>query len=552
MPVLHIEKERVRVTVAPNALLMDELRARANNFETPCNGCGTCGKCAVRVQKQRDGAWEEVLACQYLIQEDITVRTDDAASPLISLNEGVAIELAADSDTVMVPLSAGAPLSQIPLINGVANKNTTLTALKKIAKHEREKNTSGLYAILYGDCLIDIAQGEESRLLGLSIDLGTTGVSVLLIDAQTGETLCRNSFLNPQYAIGGDVLTRVSHCMRDERNLAELQRLVIDKLNETLLFFEEAGYRREHIYRVVVAGNSIMQHIFAGINPAALAKNPYRPIFDGALDFTLPALAANESAVVTLLPSISSYIGGDVVGGVLSSGFYDEKRNALFIDIGTNGEIVLKLDDEYWGTSTAAGPALEGMNISCGQRAVSGAIERFYLDDAGGIAFATIENAPPTGICGSGLIDLVAVLLEKGFINAKGNLQNKAYAIHDGITLTQKDVRQIQLAKAAIATGVKMLLRAAGGGYEDIGAIYIAGSFGYHLNAESLKRIAFIDPSFGGKIIFTGNSSLEGARLALINRSVMGKLDEIRRRVKPLELSHHDDFQSFFVRELSF
>lgn len=550
---VFFKNEGITSEAPENFLLVDIIRETGISFEAPCNGIAVCKKCLVTVFSGDDLQGKDVLACQYSISSDITVETKKQDIELISINHGVTIDTDLNCDTVLKDIESLDLADLRPYSNKINNGKLDLSILREIARLERRKFISPLQGVFLRNELIDIIEyNKDNRLLGLAIDLGTTGVSLFLLDLISGRILEKFSFLNPQFEFGGDVLTRVSYCMEDRENTGKLSRLVISKLNEVISCFEEKGYEPNSIYRVVVAGNTIMQHIFAGIDPTILAKNPYRPIFDRELNFKILELNANKAAAVSLLPSISSYIGGDIVAGIISTGFNKEERNALFIDIGTNGEIVLKLNGNLYATSTAAGPALEGMNISCGQRAVSGAIEKFYFDESGSLCFDTIDNAKATGVCGSGLIDLIALLISNKTIDNFGRLKNKKYDISEDISLLQKDVRQVQLAKAAVATGIKMLIAEAGGAYEDIEIIYIAGSFGYHLDPDNLKKIGLIDKTYSGEIIFVGNSSLEGARLFLLNSDIQAEMSDITRNIKPVELSRKDEFQNVFVKEIPF
>ncbi len=554
MTKIFFRNEQVEAVCGGGKTLMAAFRENGIRLETPCNGNGTCGKCRVSVAEKPGGGKRDVLACRYRLGEtDITVDTTATRDALVSVDRGKSMPIGTDFDTRIQDAGVLDFDAQEPYINKLHTGNASLAVLKKIAALEKERTASPLYAVFYDAELLDILKSDRRpEPLGLAVDLGTTGVSVMLLSLGTGEVLETASFLNPQFQYGGDVLTRVRFCMEGAKNTRALQRLVIDKLNDTLAAFSEKGCDPRMIYRVAVAGNTIMQHIFAGIEPSLLAKNPYRPIFNGALDLRLPELSVNENAVITVLPAISSYVGGDIAAGIISTGFYLHRGNALFLDIGTNGEIALMRNGRLWCTSTAAGPALEGMNISCGQRAVAGAIETFFTDENGDVAFSTIGGGKATGICGSGLIDLTAILLRKGLIDSSGRLSGKKYAVDDDISVTQKDVRQIQLAKGAIAAGIKMLLDEAGGRCDEIDAIYIAGSFGAHLNAENLKAIGMIDPSFSGEIRFVGNSSLEGARLALVNKNILRLMREITEKGKAISLSDRETFQEIFVNELRF
>jgi uncharacterized 2Fe-2S/4Fe-4S cluster protein (DUF4445 family) len=495
-------REDAKTEAPRGSLLLDVMREAGVSIETPCNGMGICKKCSVRVNGK------SVLACSFRVTEDIVeVDVPPPERRLVSVDGGRTFALPPDCDVRRAELPADAP----------------------------------------------------EKLLGLAVDLGTTGISVCLMDLETGETLAAASCLNPQSEYGGDVVTRAAFCGKSPGNVEKLRRLVVDALNSMIaeMTGKLSGLDGDSIYRVFAAGNTVMLHIFAGINPFSMTRFPYRPVFLHSLELSPNGLRVNEKARVSLAPCVSAFVGGDITAGLAASGFARcGKNTALFVDIGTNGEIVLLSGGKLYATSTAAGPALEGMNISCGVRAVPGAIERVFCDEKGRIAYDTIAGAPPVGICGSGLIDLTAELLRKGAIDETGFLKNapdSKYHLTEDIFLSQKDIRQIQLAKAAVAAGIGMLLDEAGGiAYEAIDEIFIAGAFGCRLDFENLKTIGMIGREFRGNVRFVGNASLEGAKLRLVNKGIRSEMSALADSVETVELSVRDSFQSAFIGELNF
>jgi uncharacterized 2Fe-2S/4Fe-4S cluster protein (DUF4445 family) len=265
-----------------------------------------------------------------------------------------------------------------------------------------------------------------------------------------------------------------------------------------------------------------------------------------------------------MLPSASGYIGADILAGITATGFNKKSGAAIFIDIGTNGEIAAINGGRIAAASTAAGPALEGMNISCGCRAEAGAIDSFCIDDNYNISYTTIGGIEAKGICGSGLIDIAAffvkseIVLKSGRFNVnldhriKGRLKDKSFYITDEIYISQRDIRQIQLAKGAIAAAIAMLLAEIDLPLEKVEEAVIAGAFGYHINPKSIMDINLIPKGFNGKITFVGNSSVEGARIALINKSMLKNMEALKDEITVLELSTKEKFQEYFVNELSF
>ena len=326
---------------------------------------------------------------------------------------------------------------------------------------------------------------KGTPVLGIAFDLGTTGLSACLLDITIGDNLGTASRLNPQCRFGGDVLTRIAYCRDNEGGLEALRNLVYGELSSIAdELLQAGGYETDCVYKVAVAGNTTMLHIFAGVSPETISYYPYEPVFTDPVKLSDLPIPINPAGVVTLLPSVSGYIGGDITAGLAAVDFLNTETTALFIDIGTNGEMVLARNNSFYAASTAAGPALEGMSITCGTRAVPGAIEHVSVTN-GELRFDVIGEGTPVGICGSGLIDLTACLLEIGIIDSSGKLDTSGHGVHDKkyyltetIYISQKDIRQIQLAKSAIASGIQLLLKASGAECGELEQIYIAGSFG--------------------------------------------------------------------------
>jgi len=306
--------------------------------------------------------------------------------------------------------------------------------------------------------------------------------------------------------------------------------------------------------------------LLIGEDPESIAKAPYTAVFLNKQERSGKdmGLKINEEGTVILLPSASAYVGADIISGIVATAFINKNNNAIFIDIGTNGEIVVNCRGELIASSTAAGPALEGMNISCGLRAIEGAMDKFKIDENFSLVYSTIGGEKAIGICGSGLLDIASAFVKAGVVEKSGRfnskmdeklkvrLRDKKFYITEDIYVSQKDIRQIQLAKGAISAGIIMLLKELDIKIEEIDEVVIAGAFGYHVEAESIKTIGLIPKGFNGEVSFVGNSSVEGAALAAINDKMVNKMTEIKEKLKVVELSTKADFQDFFVRELNF
>ena len=398
-------------------------------------------------------------------------------------------------------------------------------------------------------------EGEQDG-LGVALDIGTTTMAVCLVDMRTGETLRKASCLNPQSVFGADVLSRIHACQ--EGNLQALQRLVIDKTAELLAEIAHG----EKVKELVIAANTTMLHLFLGVNPESIGGAPFMPVFTGMQSCTGEQLGLPVEKI-TLLPSVSGYIGGDITSGLLACGILQNKSNALFVDIGTNGEIVLSRQGELYATSTAAGPALEGACIECGLGGVDGAIDKVFYQDKE-LRFTTIGNTNPKGICGSGLVDLIAVLFKEGLIDENGawsedstsalsgKLKDDKFYLTDTVYLSQKDIRQFQLAKSAIRSGIETLLCERGICIEDIQTLYVAGGLGYYLNLKNAGHVGLLPTSLLDRIQLVGNTSLQGATLCLLKQIYRQEIERIAKCAEVVELSSSKYFMDAYIENMSF
>jgi uncharacterized 2Fe-2S/4Fe-4S cluster protein (DUF4445 family) len=409
---------------------------------------------------------------------------------------------------------------------------------------------------------IDAKNNRKTGPLAAAFDLGTTGLALAVIDLSQNKVIALETALNPQTATGGDVISRITYTLDSYDNLLELQSMALEGLGGMVIQAVGKDMGKD-ISAATISGNSIMQHILAAVTPESLAQAPYRPVFTHMLDIShlAPRLNLSPRAKVLMAPMISSYIGGDIVSGILAVQLKERPGTVIFIDIGTNGEIVLARDGKFVATSCAAGPALEGMNIMCGMRAATGAIDTFIMEPDYSYNFTTIGGAPPIGICGSALIDITAFLVKGNIIDKSGLLidppgqeilRDGRFWLTDKIFLEQKDVRQVQLAKGAIAAAVEMLLERQGLSVDKIDEIVIAGSFGYHLRAESLKAISLIPPNYAGPVTFVGNSSLAGSARLILNSDSPKEVMELIKQVEVLDLGFDLNFQKVFLKHMAF
>ena len=387
----------------------------------------------------------------------------------------------------------------------------------------------------------------------LAFDIGTTSVVCFLLDGKTGAELAKSSLCNPQTAFGADVISRIQAALGGEmEQLSALIRKSMTELTKTVCAEAEAS--PETIGVVSVVGNPAMQQLFLGISPENLSKVPFEPVLTTARDIPCgDILPACPNARLLIVPDIGGFVGADTVGCLLATKLYEKEEITLLVDIGTNGELVLGNKDRMIACATAAGPALEGANIRFGMRASDGAIDHVWLEN-GTVKCSVIGGAEATGICGSGLIDAVAVGLKLGLINKRGRIENdeRIFRLTDSVYLTQEDIRQLQLAKGAICAGIQLLAKQLGIQIEDIQKVQLAGAFGSFLNPESACRIGLLPEQLLDKIEAVGNAAGSGAKLLACDKAMLPFTQELKDRVEFLELASLQQFPKTFAKAMLF
>jgi uncharacterized 2Fe-2S/4Fe-4S cluster protein (DUF4445 family) len=395
-----------------------------------------------------------------------------------------------------------------------------------------------------------LSGGTEHKRAGAALDIGTTTVSASLIDLDTLEPIASYSALNDQRILGADVITRIQ-AARNGRT-GELFRLINRQTERILGLFIEK-YHIDRIETLIVSGNTTMLHLFANTDPSSMGEVPFTPVFLEKKVCVGNELGLSVEKIVPL-PSISAYVGGDIVSGLACLDILGEEKPAILIDIGTNGEIALLNRGELLCCSTAAGPAFEGAEISCGMGSVRGAIDKVEMTKAG-LAFTTIGGAPARGICGSGLIDAVAIMLDQGVIEEGGAFADdklKSFAITETVSISNRDIRQVQLAKSAIMSGIQLLCRNAGLGLKEIEKVYIAGGLGFFINKRNAVKIGLLPAEFLEKISICGNSSLKGAAQCLGDPAFLGKCGAVIEKSRLLELASDPQFMDVFTENMLF
>ena len=578
-------------------------------IESVCGGGGTCGKCRVIARgplTPLTAAEEEALspkeialgyrlACQAAVlgDLDVVVPEESRRSRVSILSAGAIEEIELDPWVRRIPLrlAAATLADQLPDLENVQRAaeaalgrrvHLTLSALQQLPSAMRRDG--GQVTLIEVDDEVVMAHpgAGPARLLGIAFDIGTTTIVGYLLDLETGEQLAVSSQLNPQTRYGDDVVSRIAYA-GEPRGLRDLQQAVLGAVTEIIAATcAEAGAAPHDVLAVVVVGNTTMHHLLLGIDPTALAQAPYVPAATSALRVRACELGLGiyPDAAVWMLPNIAGWVGADTVGVILSSRLYQQDELGLAIDIGTNGEMALGSRKRLLTCSTAAGPAFEGAQISCGMRAADGAIDRVEIDHD--VRWHTIGEAPPRGVCGSGLVDLVAGMLSAGVLHPSGRIEpaEKLMAAgrpelakrivgegrsrqmllvepNDGaggrgLTITQRDVRELQLAKGAIRAGIEILLKELGASHEDVRVVYLAGAFGNYISPQSALAIGLMPAFPNARIEPIGNAAGTGARMALLSRVERDNAERLLAHVEYAELSGRPDFQEQFAEAMLF
>lgn len=393
-----------------------------------------------------------------------------------------------------------------------------------------------------------VSAGEETdgeAGLGVSVDVGTTTLAAYLVERSTGRVLASDARLNPQRPHGADVISRLSFAIESEENAALLQREILAAIDEmTRSMLERAGRAGEEIRCRALVGNTVMMHLLGGYPARPLAFAPFTPAYTALHEKEL-------GGVRTILGGcISGYVGADTLAAALACGLDERDENAMLIDIGTNGEIMLKKDGRCFACSCAAGPAFEGAHIACGTGAVAGAIDHARVEN-GEIVYTTIGGGEATGICGSGLIDLTAALLDRGDITPMGRMAGDV-RLSERVYLARSDIREVQLAKAAIASGIRILAEQAGAALADIEKVYLAGGFGNFIGLDSACRIGLFPAALRAKIVPVGNAAGSGSVRLLVSEQARRRVEALRQATRCVELAATPDFNDVYTDELLF
>lgn len=574
-------------------------------LNSPCGGEGACGNCRILIPENspRPTAADRKLiskedlkrgfrlACQTKIRRRLTIfvpyetraleqkilsETQDRATLLnpaitkhfFSLPPPSITDLRSDADRLLDGLKAEGLSARIPL--------PTLADLAERIRASDFKFT----AALAGKRLLAVEPADTTdKNFGIAVDLGTTTVVGYLLDLTAGKELAVAARTNPQAPFGDDVVSRIALVQKNPAALDQLQCLAASCINEIIdEVCQKANFSSENIYELTLVGNTTMSHIFLGINPSSIAQAPYTAVVRGAVNARAAELGIKISPQgnIYTIPNIAGFLGGDTIGVALSSGIYETGSIKMAIDVGTNGELVFGTSERLICCSCAAGPAFEGARITFGMRAADGAIESVRIDED--VHLSVLGGGEPVGICGTGLVDAVAELLNAGIIQPAGNisgpeeLSGLSPALKERIIpgekgnsfllarrnderhilLTQRDVRELQLAKGAIFAGLQVLKKELGARDEDIEEVLLAGAFGNYLRPESAKRIGLLLDVPLERIKFIGNAAGAGAKLVLLNKDFRQIAERLSRQIQYIELAGRSDFQQIFTEAMFF
>lgn len=596
---IHDSLKAKKILVSDGENLLDILIKNNSLINNYCGGNHSCGKCKVLIESKEAMAmtenekrllsYEDIdkgirLACFVNTHHDMDVYINNSNSKAKIIKESnyshIKINSRVKTNRVKLPIptfrDSRDSITRLKESIELEHSNISLSCIQKLASI-LEKNNE-IYYTLYDNEIVDVNTiPNEEKIYGLAIDIGTTTLVVYLINLENGNEEDIYYNLNPQRICGADVINRINYTLNNSGGLHHLHCLVKDEINKAIDVFKiRNNISSNEIFEIMIAGNTVMLHLFLGIPCKGISISPYIPVFTHINKIKARELGIdiNAEGYVRTLPNISGYIGGDTISALLSCGMYKDENINILIDIGTNGEIVLGNKDKLYCCSVAAGPAFEGSNITFGMASIDGAIDHIELDC--NPIYTTIGNIRPLGICGSGVIDCAAELLRFNILDKSGRLKKKdellgmisealleriveyegqtAFVIDEesGILITQKDIRELQLAKGAIYAGINVLIKKMRIKIEDIEKVYIAGGFGNYMDIDNALDIKLVQSAFKGRIIPIGNGAGSGAKMALLSDEILQESRNLKRKMKYIELSNLAEFQAEFIKGMSF
>ncbi len=596
---LHKKDGITEIKAKHGTNLLQFVRKNSVEISSPCGGHGTCGKCRVKVEgigekpsdreakllgsRHLENGFRLACCCSINSELDLFFEDNDKNAVIITQGKKSEIKLEPSITKHYKVLTQPGLEDQHSDLERVLQSHTglkqgiSLEVLKTLDASMRRDNFK-VTLVTMDRKLLAVESGDTTgKLFGVAVDIGTTTIVAYLMDLKNGKETDVYSTLNPQRKFGADVISRIHYANESADTLSEMNETLTACINEMIINLAARNKLNvSDIYTICFVGNTTMMHFLMGLSASNIAVNPFIPVTTLAHKCWAGSLKVNinPSGYAFLFPSVSAYIGADTVAAVLSSGLNRSRKISLLIDIGTNGEMVLGNNKWMLACSTAAGPAFEGANITNGIGGVIGAIDRVNLSK--GFEYTTIGNGQVAGICGSGIVDAVAGMLETGIIDETGRIadEDEAETLREDlrhritslngsrafllvnkdefeenieVAITQKDVREIQNAKAAIAAGIKILVRQAGIKLEDIDRVYLAGGFGTSINIESALKIGLLPKELKGRIESIGNAAGAGAIQGLLSGKMMKRAVEIKNSIKYIELSSSREFTEEYV-----
>ena len=543
-----------------------------------CGGHGTCGKC--RVEVLRDGVRGSMLACREMVESDLEVWLTDEQ---VSRSASIMTEGSTGHRVVLTPsVSKDCHSKQdlLPEHCGAYLSGCSIPVLRRFSTLAADASVSEITFVRSGDAVLTVEPGNTTgRLFGAAVDIGTTTVALYAYDLTTGKLLATESALNGQIARGADVISRILHTLQTPDGVEELNHYVLETINGLLHTVEEQapGFCKD-LYHVVLCGNSTMQHLFLGLHPSGLSVDPFVNVTADMVRCSgaESGLDMAPAGVTEFLPLLGGFVGADTAAVLLT--LPEEAENCLMIDLGTNGEIAVGGHGTYKVASTACGPALEGGNIACGMRGTTGAIEKVSLQD-GQVRIKVIGDVEAQGLCGSAIIDAVAELLRAGIVDESGRMLtaeeyaeihpdspllprlrnldefDPAFFFTEGehpVYVSQKDIRQIQLAKSSIHSGCVTLLAENGLEPGDVTTLYLAGAFGNYIDIDNALYIGLLPAVPRERIRSIGNGAGQGVRLGLLDRSHLERCRRLPEHVEHLELATSPRFMEEYIMNMNF
>ncbi len=602
--ILQPEGKRLKVTVGKT--ILDIAQEAGVDIQSICGGKGICGKCRVIVHAGSEFlsrttkvertlfSDDEVgkgyrLACRAIIEKSGTVSAEVPNESRAGLQRllasgierGITFEPAVRKYLVKVERpTLKEPTSDLDrLLEALSRQgerrieSICLDVLRRVPHALRSGKPELTVTVWKSKEIISVeAREKQTKLHGFAVDIGTTKLAGYLVDLDSGRIVATVSSTNPQILCGEDVISRISFIMRDMKGLSQLQTLIVKEIDKLILdACKHADITPDQVHEVMIVGNTAMHHIMFGIYPGYVALAPYPTVLRDSIEVKAKDLGIgiNPCGYICGLPVIAGFVGADAVADILATEIYASEDTAMMIDIGTNTEIVIGDKNQLSACSCASGPAFEGAHIKCGMRAATGAIERVYVDPGTfEIRYETVDNAKPSGICGSGVVDAIAEMLKRGMIDSSGRIKTELRlpnitlrsgipevvlagkdetSSHYEVVITQEDIRQIQLAKAAIYSGISILMRRLGIKAKDISKIFIAGAFGTYVDPQSARMIGMYPDVPLSRVQFVGNAAGSGARMALMSVDIRRKAREISKKVNYVELGADPNFQNEFL-----